>query len=52
MVIPAFKPTKAELVKLGDILDDEIDASRQVERIIYKQTPVTYRTLHRKLCIE
>jgi hypothetical protein len=52
MVISAFKPTKAEVAKLSRILASEIEASRQIERIVYKQDALDCRALHRKLCLD
>jgi hypothetical protein len=52
MVITSIKPTKTEISKLTGILKSEIDASRKVESIIFKQNALDCRTLHRKLCLD
>lgn len=52
MVIAGFEPTEKELAELGGILNEEIEASRQVETIIYKQSAFKYRTLHRELILD
>ena len=55
MSFGSLKPTKAEADRFGQVVDDEIEASRQLERIVYdtrKKDRDKYTLLHRKLHLE
>lgn len=55
MSFESFEPTESEMVRFNCVIREEIDASRQLERIIYdsrKKDRDKYTLLHRKLSLE